>query len=77
MSYRRNSGTNWLKEAVLLLVCLTLALVGMKSAGTIGWSWWIVTAPLTVPFALFCLLVVVCICIDLFCAKDDEEDLFR
>lgn len=38
---------------------LTVILLCLKLGGLIGWSWWIVTAPLWLPTALGVLLIVI------------------
>lgn len=40
------------------LEALALLFVGLKLAGHIDWSWWWVTAPVTVPLALWIVLTV-------------------
>lgn len=40
-----------------LLGMLTLLFIGLKLTHQIGWSWWLVLAPLWGPFALFALIV--------------------
>ena len=47
MSTKSNSGTGLSLSAVLFIVFLVL-----KLTGNIDWSWWWVTSPLWIPFAL-------------------------
>jgi len=42
-----------------VLVTLFLVFLVLKLTGNIDWSWWWVTSPLWIPFALFLSLVVV------------------
>lgn len=37
---------------------LTVLFIGLKLTGHIDWSWWWVTAPVTVPLALWIVLTV-------------------
>jgi uncharacterized protein (DUF983 family) len=47
MASKSNSGTGLSLSAVLFIVFLVL-----KLTGNIDWSWWWVTSPLWIPFAL-------------------------
>jgi hypothetical protein len=47
MSTKSNSGTGLSLSAVLFIVFLVL-----KLTGNIDWSWWWVTSPLWIPFAI-------------------------
>jgi hypothetical protein len=47
MSTKSNSGTGLSLSAVLFIVFLVL-----KLTGNIDWSWWWITSPLWIPFAL-------------------------
>ena len=47
MSTKSNSGTGLSLSAVLFIVFLVL-----KLTGNIDWSWWWVTSPLWIPFAM-------------------------
>ena len=51
-SSKSNSGTGLSLSAVLFIVFLVL-----KLTGNIDWSWWWVTSPLWIPFALGLALV--------------------
>lgn len=76
----RRRGGHGFAVLVSSLLASSVLLASLKLGGFIGWSWWSVTAPVYVQFALFCLLVVVCVCIDLFSGfnrnKEEEDDLF-
>ena len=52
MSTKSNSGTGLSLSAVLFIVFLVL-----KLTGNIDWSWWWVTSPLWIPFAIGLALV--------------------
>ena len=52
MSTKSNSGTGLSLSAVLFIVFLVL-----KLTGNIDWSWWLVTSPLWIPFAIGLALV--------------------
>lgn len=52
MASKSNSGTGLSLSAVLFIVFLVL-----KLTGNIDWSWWWVTSPLWIPFALGLALV--------------------
>jgi len=47
MSTKSNSGTGLSLSAVLFIIFLVL-----KLTGNIDWSWWWVTSPLWIPFAI-------------------------
>lgn len=36
---------------------LLIILIALKLAGVIGWSWWVVTAPLWLPWAMAAILL--------------------
>lgn len=42
-----------------LMLPLFVVLAVLKMSGTVGWSWWIVTAPLWIPWLLFIAVFVV------------------
>lgn len=42
---------------------LAILFIGLKLAGVVSWPWWAVLAPLWVPFALVCVLIVVLLAI--------------
>ena len=71
MSTKSNSGTGLSLSAVLFIVFLVL-----KLTGNINWSWWWVTSPLWIPFALvmsiFCIATVIVIVALIFGASIDD-----
>ena len=71
MSTKSNSGTGLSLSAVLFIVFLVL-----KLTGNINWSWWWVTSPLWIPFALvmsiFCIATVIVIVALIFGLSIDD-----
>lgn len=63
-----------------LTTSITAVLCALKLIGKLECSWWLATLPTSAPFALFILLLFICIIIDLFSGfnhnKEDEDDLF-
>ena len=57
------SGTGMGANTVLFLIFLVL-----KLTGQIDWSWWWVTVPLWLPFALLFGFLGLCLCVGLVCA---------
>ena len=43
----------------MFLAMLTILFIGLKLCEVIAWSWWLVLAPLWIPFAFTAVLVIV------------------
>lgn len=62
-----------IKGLTVLSVGLFLLLFCLKLDGFVTWSWWIITAPIWVPFALALIIVIAAFVILNYIAKQESK----
>jgi len=55
-----------------ITLILFAVLAVLKLTGVLPWSWWIITAPLWIPFIVAIIVVFIYICIEIYYSKRDN-----